>query len=103
MYAKRKVARRAAGARALAGGLGDEVGVDHKTVERWIGGRAPYRKHRYTVAKTLAWKRSTYGRTLCPATRSRQHLKARSWPYTRTVRMSPGTFGDGYSRKPRAR
>lgn len=33
--------------------LGDRVGVDHKTVERWIGGRLPYRKHRYAVAAEL--------------------------------------------------
>jgi lambda repressor-like predicted transcriptional regulator len=33
--------------------LGQEVGVDHKTVERWIAGRTPYRKHRYMVAARL--------------------------------------------------
>jgi lambda repressor-like predicted transcriptional regulator len=33
--------------------LGQEVGVDHKTVERWIAGRTPYRKHRYVVAARL--------------------------------------------------
>jgi hypothetical protein len=33
--------------------LGDEIGVDHKTVERWIAGRQPYRKHRYIVATRL--------------------------------------------------
>ena len=33
--------------------LGDELGVDHKTVERWIAGRPPYRKHRYAVAARL--------------------------------------------------
>ena len=33
--------------------LGDELGVDHKTVERWIGGRVPYRKYRYAVASRL--------------------------------------------------
>jgi lambda repressor-like predicted transcriptional regulator len=33
--------------------LGQEVGVDHKTVERWIAGRIPYRKHRYMVAARL--------------------------------------------------
>jgi transcriptional regulator with XRE-family HTH domain len=35
-------------------GLAEHVGVDRKTVERWIGGRAPYRKHRYTIARYLA-------------------------------------------------
>ena len=30
-----------------------EVGVDRKTVERWISGRTPYRRHRYVVASTL--------------------------------------------------
>lgn len=33
--------------------LGDELGVDHKTVERWITGRVPYRRHRYAVASRL--------------------------------------------------
>src|SRR5260370_41462488 len=33
--------------------LGDEVGVDHKTVERWISGRVPYRRHPYAVASCL--------------------------------------------------
>lgn len=33
--------------------LGEKMGVDHKTVERWIGGRTPYRKHRYAVATHL--------------------------------------------------
>ena len=33
--------------------LGDELGVDHKTVERWIAGRTPYRRHRYVVATRL--------------------------------------------------
>jgi transcriptional regulator with XRE-family HTH domain len=33
--------------------LGDELGVDHKTVERWISGRIPYRKYRYAVASRL--------------------------------------------------
>ncbi len=33
--------------------LGEALGVDHKTVERWIGGRVPYRKTRYAVASRL--------------------------------------------------
>jgi len=33
--------------------LGETLGVDHKTVERWIAGRVPYRKHRYEVASRL--------------------------------------------------
>ena len=33
--------------------LGEELGVDHKTVERWIAGRTPYRKHRFAVASRL--------------------------------------------------
>jgi transcriptional regulator with XRE-family HTH domain len=33
--------------------LGDEIGVDHKTVERWLSGRVPYRRHRYAVASRL--------------------------------------------------
>jgi transcriptional regulator with XRE-family HTH domain len=34
-------------------GLGDHLGVDQKTVERWISGRTPYRRHRYAVAAKL--------------------------------------------------
>lgn len=34
-------------------GLGQELGVDYKTVERWISGRVPYRRHRYAVAALL--------------------------------------------------
>lgn len=33
--------------------LAESVGVDPKTIERWIGGRVPYRRHRYRVAKRL--------------------------------------------------
>jgi transcriptional regulator with XRE-family HTH domain len=33
--------------------LGDAIGVDQKTVERWIAGRIPYRRHRYAVAARL--------------------------------------------------
>jgi transcriptional regulator with XRE-family HTH domain len=33
--------------------IGNELGVDHKTVERWIAGRVPYRRHRYALAKKL--------------------------------------------------
>jgi transcriptional regulator with XRE-family HTH domain len=33
--------------------LAEELGVDHKTVERWIGGRVPYRRHRYVIATRL--------------------------------------------------
>jgi transcriptional regulator with XRE-family HTH domain len=34
---------------ALAG----QLGVDHKTVERWISGRTPYRRHRFAIATQL--------------------------------------------------
>ena len=33
--------------------LAEHVGVDPKTVERWIGGRVPYRRHRYAIATKL--------------------------------------------------
>jgi transcriptional regulator with XRE-family HTH domain len=33
--------------------LGDELGVDHKTVERWVAGRVPYRRYRFAVASRL--------------------------------------------------
>src|SRR5579875_814873 len=29
------------------------VGVDPKTVQRWLGGRTPYRRHRATIARAL--------------------------------------------------
>src|SRR5207244_4984437 len=43
----------------LASGLGiqataDAVGVDRKTIERWISGRTPYRRHQYALASLLA-------------------------------------------------
>jgi hypothetical protein len=42
----------------LSSGLGiagaaDAMEVDRKTVERWIGGRLPYSKYRYTLAQLL--------------------------------------------------
>lgn len=33
--------------------LAEHLGVDPKTVERWVRGRAPYRRHRYAIAKLL--------------------------------------------------
>lgn len=33
--------------------LADAAGVDPKTVERWLAGRVPYRRHRYLVATHL--------------------------------------------------
>jgi transcriptional regulator with XRE-family HTH domain len=33
--------------------LSQHIGVDHKTVERWIAGRTPYRKHRFEAAARL--------------------------------------------------
>jgi transcriptional regulator with XRE-family HTH domain len=33
--------------------LADAVGVDPKTIERWIAGRVPYRRHRYQVSSRL--------------------------------------------------
>ena len=33
--------------------LADRLSVDPKSVERWIAGRTPYRKHRYVVAALL--------------------------------------------------
>src|SRR5260370_30339949 len=35
--------------------LAEELGVDHKTVERWIGGRVPYRRHRYVIPTRLGF------------------------------------------------
>ena len=33
--------------------IGSELGVDQKTVERWIAGRLPYRRYRYALATRL--------------------------------------------------
>ena len=34
-------------------GLAEELAVDHKTVERWVSGRIPYRRHRFAIAEQL--------------------------------------------------
>lgn len=34
--------------------LAEHLGVDPKTVERWVGGRTPYRRHRYAIATYLS-------------------------------------------------
>ncbi len=54
--------------------LADRIGVDHKTVERWVAGRAPYRKHRYMVAGILR-KDEEY---LWPGALSREQVTAAS-------------------------
>jgi transcriptional regulator with XRE-family HTH domain len=54
--------------------LGDELGVDHKTVERWLGGRVPYRRHRYAVASRLQLDEAY----LWPGALSREQVAAAS-------------------------
>jgi transcriptional regulator with XRE-family HTH domain len=54
--------------------LGDEIGVDHKTVERWLSGRVPYRRHRYAVAARLQLD-ETY---LWPGALSKEQVAAAS-------------------------
>jgi transcriptional regulator with XRE-family HTH domain len=54
--------------------LGDELGVDHKTVERWISGRLPYRRHRYAVASRLGVDEAY----LWPGALSREQVAAAS-------------------------
>ena len=54
--------------------LGDELGVDHKTVERWISGRLPYRRHRYAVASRLGVDEAF----LWPGALSREQVAAAS-------------------------
>jgi hypothetical protein len=54
--------------------LGDWLGVDHKTVERWIAGRLPYRKYRYAVAAQLMVDESY----LWPDALSREQVAAAS-------------------------
>jgi transcriptional regulator with XRE-family HTH domain len=33
--------------------LAEKLAVDHKTVERWVSGRTPYRRHRFAIAEQL--------------------------------------------------
>jgi transcriptional regulator with XRE-family HTH domain len=54
--------------------LGEHVGVDYKTVERWIAGRTPYRRFRYAVAVRLGVDESY----LWPAALSREQVTAAS-------------------------
>src|SRR5258707_6759286 len=54
--------------------LGDRLGVDHKTVERWIAGRLPYPKYRYAVAAQLTGDESY----LWPDALSREQVAAAS-------------------------
>ena len=54
--------------------LGDELGVDPKTVERWISGRIPYRKHRFAVAARLGVDE----RYLWPGALSKEQVAAAS-------------------------
>lgn len=54
--------------------LGEELGVDHKTVERWLGGRVPYRRHRYAVASRLQLDEAY----LWPGALSREQVAAAS-------------------------
>ena len=35
--------------------LAEALGVDHKTVERWVNGRLPYRRHRFAIASHLGY------------------------------------------------
>ena len=54
--------------------LGQELGVDQKTVQRWIAGRVPYRRHRYALASRLRVD-ETY---LWPGALSRDQVAAMS-------------------------
>jgi transcriptional regulator with XRE-family HTH domain len=35
-------------------GVANRLGVDRKTIERWIAGRVPYRRHQYALAAVLS-------------------------------------------------
>jgi transcriptional regulator with XRE-family HTH domain len=54
--------------------LGEEIGVDPKTVERWLGGRVPYRRLRYAVASRLELDEAY----LWPGALSREQVAAAS-------------------------
>jgi transcriptional regulator with XRE-family HTH domain len=54
--------------------LADRLSVDHKTVERWIHGRLPYRRYRYAIAAQLGVDESY----LWPDALSREQVAAAS-------------------------
>lgn len=54
--------------------LAERLQVDAKTTERWIGGRAPYRKHRFAIATLLGVEESY----LWPDALSRSQVRAAS-------------------------
>jgi transcriptional regulator with XRE-family HTH domain len=78
--------------------LGEELGVDHKTVERWIAGRLPYRKHRYEMASRLGMDEAY----LWPDALSREQVAAASDSeilavYPHRSEMPQGTWGRPFS------
>lgn len=54
--------------------LAERLQVDAKTAERWVGGRAPYRKHRFAVAALLGVDESY----LWPGALTREQVSAAS-------------------------
>ena len=86
--------------------LAEAAGVDPKTVERWISGRMPYRRHRYPVAARLGSTRPISGPTRWPR-QVASRRRARSWLFTRTAgpfRAMPGgpiRLGRTRDRRPR--
>jgi transcriptional regulator with XRE-family HTH domain len=57
-----------------ANALASDLGVDVKTVERWVNGRMPYRRHRYAVSSRLGVEE----RYLWPDALSRDQVVAAS-------------------------
>ncbi|MBM7786498.1 helix-turn-helix domain-containing protein [Tenggerimyces flavus] len=70
--------------------LAEALRVDHKTVERWVNGRLPYRRHRFSIASYLGFD-EVY---LWPDALSRDQVASASeseiiavWPHRSEVPM----------------
>lgn len=68
------------------------VGVDPKTVRRWLSGTRPYPRHRWAIAELLEideealWpEKSRHGRTNTPASEHVQRIYAHRWQVPREV------------------
>src|SRR5262249_28198430 len=53
LMANERLRKAVSAARVGVDAIASATGVDPKTVQRWIGGRVPHARHRWTVAKLL--------------------------------------------------
>lgn len=70
--------------------LATVLGVDPKTIERWVGGRKPYRRHRYQLASRLGMD-ETY---LWPGASSPEQMARASEAEVITVHANRGAVPD---------